>query len=335
MADLIRRRDVIAIAAGAAAAPFAPWVAKAQQRERMRRIGVLLSRAENESFNQNVKAAFHGELQKLGWTIGRNVQIDHRWSEIGPDLYRKSALELMALNPDIVFTDITVPVRELQKASSTVPIVFYAVVDPVGGGLVASMARPGGNATGFMTVEFGFAGKWLELLKDLAPRVTRVAVLRNPTATGNVGQFAAIQAVAPSLRVELTSVDPSSTDQIERGLAAFARGANGGLVVPGTILAYDHRDLIIALAAKYRLPAVYPDRAYVAEGGLISYGIDIIDNVRRAAGYVDRILRGERPANLPVQAPTRFQTVLNLKTAKTLGLEVPPIVLVGAEEVIE
>jgi len=270
----------------------------------------------------------------LGWTIGRNLQIDYRWGAGNAERYRTFAAELVALTPDILVTAGAPAVEALQRATRTVPIVFTNVTDPVGGGLVASLARPGGNTTGFTLSEYGLIGKWLELLKEIAPRVMRTAVLRDPVAVG-IGQFAAIQAVAPSLQVELNPVDVRERGEIERGISAFATGSNRGLIVSSSGFAILHRELIIALAARHRLPTVYPFRFYAIDGGLISYGPDPIDPHRRAAQYVDRILKGEKPADLPVQAPTKYELVINMKTAKALGLEIPTTVLARADEVIE
>jgi putative ABC transport system substrate-binding protein len=327
------RREFIALLAGAIAAVW-PLAARAQQ-ERMRRIGVLNDYGEADPAGEAQLAAFREELEKLGWTEGRNVRIDHRAGAADADALRTYAAEMVALAPDVIFAAGATIVAALQRASRSVPIVFVNVTDPVGGGLVASLARPGGNATGFSQFEFGISAKWLELLKDIAPGVTRVAVIRDPTARTGGAQLGAIQAVAPSLGVEVSPVDPQDADAIERGLAAFARDRASGLIVTTSRLARAHRDLIIALAARHRLPAVYPFRVYVAAGGLISYGPDSTDEYRRAAGYVDRILKGEKPADLPVQAPTRYQLVVNLKTAKALGLEIPTPVLARADEVIE
>ena len=279
--------------------------------------------------------AFAQGLQELGWIAGRNVRIDYRWGAGDPDLFRKYATELVALGPDVIVGSTTSIVRELQRATPALPIVFVGVIDPVGGGLVASLARPGGNATGFALFEYGMSGKWLELLKEIAPRITRVAVIRDPTATGGSGQLAAIQVVAPSFGVELSPVDTRDADGIERAVSALARETNAGLIVTGSTSALAHRELIINLVARYPLPAIYPFRPFVAGGGLAYYGADSADQFRRAAGYVDRILKGEKPADLPVQAPTKYELVINLKTAKALGLTVPPTLLARADEVIE
>jgi putative ABC transport system substrate-binding protein len=281
-------------------------------------------------------AAFLQGLVQLGWIDGRNVRIDIRWATTNADDLRRHAAELAALAPDVlVAASGTSTVAPLLQATRTIPIVFVVVVDPVGAGFVASLARPGGNATGFTTFEYGLSGKWLELLKQIAPGITRAAVLRDPAIASGIGQFAAVQAMAPSLGVELSPVDARDAPEIERAVTAFARSGNGGLVVTPSPVASRHRDLIITLAARYRLPAVYAWRYYVTDGGLISYGSDSIDQFRRAAGYVDRILKGEKPADLPVQAPTKYELVINLKTAKALGLDVPPTLLARADEVIE
>jgi putative ABC transport system substrate-binding protein len=328
----MRRREFIAGLAGAAAWPL---VARGQQRSKTRRIGVLLGvLAADDPEGQARVTAFVQGLQERGWTDGRNVRMDYRWGLGDADRLRRYAAELVALAPDVILGGGNSALAALQQATSTVPIVFANVSDPVGAGYVASLARPGGNATGFMNVEFGISAKLPELLKKIVPQVTRVAVVRNPGAALDVSQFAAIQAVAPSLRLEVTPVGSLDDSEMERRIAAFAREPNGGLIVTGQ-LAQHRRDLIIALAARHRLPAVYPFRAFVADGGLISFGTDQAEPYRLAAGYVDRILQAEKPADLPVQAPTRFETVINLKTAKALGLDLPPEVLVRADEVIE
>ena len=327
----MKRRQFITLLGGAAAWPLA---ARAQQRGRMRRIGVLMNLASDDAEGQARLAAFHQGLQQLGWTVGGNVQIDYRFGEGDAERYRRSASELVALAPDVLVTAGAPAVEALQRATRSVPIVFVTVTDPVGGGLVASLARPGGNTTGFTLSEYGVSGKWLELLKQIAPNVTRAAVLRDPVAVG-IGQFAAIQAVAPSLQVELSPIDARDVAEIERAVTAFAKQPNGGLIVTASAFTIIHRVLIITLAAKHELPAVYPYRFFVAGGGLISYGPDPRDQFRLAAGYVDRILKGEKPADLPVQDPTRFVTARNMKTAKALGLEVPSTLLARADEVIE
>ena len=302
----------------------------------MRRIGVLMASAADDPESQARIAAFLQGLQQLGWTDGRNVRIDTRWATTDADDIRRHAAELVALAPDVILAATgTATVAPLLQATRTVPIVFVQVIDPVGAGFVASLARPGGNATGFTIYEYGMSGKWLELLKEIAPRVTRAAVLRDPAIASGIGQFAAVQAVAPSLGVELSPVDVRDAGEIERAVTAFARSSNGGLIVTASALATRHRDLIIALAARHRLPAVYAYRYFVTAGGLISYGPDLIDQYRRAAGYVDRILKGEKPADLPVQAPTKYELVINLKTAKALGLDGADTVLARADEVIE
>ena len=330
--DRLKRREFITLLGGAAAAW--PLAARAQQGERMRRIGVLMYWAADDAEGQARLAAFAQALKQLGWSDGRNLRIDTRWATA--DDIRRHAAELAALAPDVLVAATgTATVAPLLQATRTVPIVFVTVIDPVGAGFVASLARPGGNATGFTIYEYSMSGKWLELLKEIAPRVTRAAVLRDPAVASGIGQFGAVQIVAPSLGVELSPVDVRDAGEIERAVTAFARGLNGGLIVTGSALAIVHRQLIIALAARHRLPAVYPARFYVTAGGLISYGPDLIDQFRRAAGYVDRILKGEKPADLPVQAPTKYELVINLKTAKALGLDIPPTVLARADEVIE
>ena len=329
----MRRRDFIALLAGAAAAW--PLAARAQQGERMRRIGVLMNLAADDAEGQARLAAFLQGLQQLGWTDGGNVRIDTRWGAGDGEHYRKYAAELVGLRPDALFASGAVVASAFRRVTRTVPIVFASAVDPVGSGLVASLARPGGNVTGFTVYEFGMSGKWLELLKQIAPRVTQVAVLRDPTVQSGMGVFGAIQSVAPSFGVELHPVDVSDAGEIERAITAFASGSNGGVIVTQNAPAILRRELIITLAARLRLPAVYAYRVFVTSGGLISYGPDTIDPYRRAAGYVDRILKGEKPADLPVQAPVKYELVINLKTAKALGLDVPAAVLARADEVIE
>jgi putative ABC transport system substrate-binding protein len=313
-----------------------PFAARAQQGERMRRIGVLTGAAADDPDALARQAAFVQGLQQLGWTDGRNVRIDTRWATTNPDDIRRHAAELAALAPDVILAATgTATVAPLLQATRTVPIVFVLVIDPVGAGFVASLAQPGGNATGFTLFDDGMSGKWLELLKEIAPRVTRAAVLRDPAIASGIGQFAGVQAVAPSLGVELSPVDVRDAPEIERAVTAFARSGNGGLIVTASALTARHRDLIITLAGRHKLPAVFGGRWFVADGGLLSYGPDYVDQFRRAAGYVDRILKGEKPADLPVQAPTKYELVINLKTARALGLEVPSTLLARADEVIE
>jgi putative ABC transport system substrate-binding protein len=327
------RREFITLLGGAAAAW--PLAARAEQQERVRRIGVLSGAAETDLEIQSRNAAFEQALQQLGWTQGRNVQIDYRWVSSNIERIRREAAELVALTPDVILTTGSPIVGALQQATRTIPIVFVGVIDPVGAGFVASLARPAGNLTGFTWFEYGLSGKWLELLKETAPRVRRAAVLRDHASPGGIGQFAAIQGVAPSLGVELRAVGVRGADEIERAVTAFASEPNGGLIVTisgGTIA---HRDLINRLALQYRLPAVYPARYFVRNGGLLSYGPNTIDPYRRAAGYVDRILKGEQPSDLPVQASINFELAINLKTARALGLEIPPSLLGRADEVIE
>jgi len=328
----MRRRQFITLLGGAVAWPL---TARAQQPERMRRIGVLLNTAADDMVFQTRVGAFLQGLALLGWTIGRNVRIEVRWSGGKADEARRYATELAALAPDVILAHGVSSVRPLLQATRTVPIVFPIASDPVGAGLVESLARPGGNATGFMSFEYTLSGKWLELLKDIAPGVTRVAVLQDPTQGGGSSAFAVIQAAAPSLGVEVTPVNLRDAPEIERTLADFARTSNGGLIVTGSALSNVHHKLIITLAARHKLPAIYLERSFAADGGLISYGSDYIDHYRRAAGYVDRILKGEKPADLPVQAPTKYELVINLKTAKSLGIDVPPTLLARADEVIE
>jgi putative ABC transport system substrate-binding protein len=326
------RRAFITLLGTAAAWPLA---VRAQQGQRTRRIGVLLPAAAGDAVYQTRMAAFLGGLQQLGWADGRNVRIDTRWAAGDADLIRKYAGELVALGPDVVmaFTSGTVP--PLQQVTRAIPIVFAIVADPVGAGYVESLARPGGNVTGFTTFEYALAGKWLELLKEIAPRTARVAVLRDSAIAAGPAEFGAIQTVAPSLGVEVRPVDMRNAGEIERAITVFAASSNGGLIITGSTAATTHRELIIALAARHRLPAVYYERYYAVAGGLISYGSNTVDECRRAASYVDRILRGDKPADLPVQNPTKYELVINLKTARTLGLEVPPTLLARADEVIE
>jgi len=332
MIDL-RRREFITLLGGVVAAW--PLAARAQQREPMRRVGVLMTRAPDDPYGRVVFAAFMQGLQERGWTVDRNLRIDIRWGGGDSDHYRTYAAELVALAPDVILAATTTPVRAVLQVTRSVPIVFANATDPVAGGLVASLAHPGGSVTGFSARELGFGAKWLELLKEVAPRISRVAVFRDSTTTGGVGQFAAIQTAAPALGVELTPIDLRDADEIGRAVAAFAGQPNGGLIMIAAARADVHRKLVIALAAKHRLPAVYPLRIYAADGGLLSYGPDPTDQWRRAAGYIDRILKGEKPADLPVQAPTKYELVINLKSAKALGIEVPPTLLARADEVIE
>jgi putative ABC transport system substrate-binding protein len=302
----------------------------------MRRIGVLMSAVESDPRELEYITAFAQGLAELGWIVGRNVRIEYRWGAGDLDRFRSYAAELIALSPDVVLATAGSIVGAFQQTSRTVPIVFVTTIDPVGGGWVESLSRPGTNATGFAAGEFSLRGKWLELLKEIAPGVKRVVVIRDPSVPAGSGGLAAIQTVAPSLGVELTPVGVRDAGDIERAITAFARGSNGGLILVGpTSSVQRYRDLIITLAARYRLPAIYPSRVYVAAGGLISYGSDQIDQYRRAAGYVDRILNGEKPSDMPVQAPTKYELVINLKTAKALGLSVPPSLLARADEVIE
>ena len=328
----MRRREVITLLGAAAAWPL---TARAQQGERVRRIGVLNTLAADDAVAQARHGAFLQGLQQSGWTIGRIVQVDARWAAADADRLRRYAAELVAVAPDVILASGNAGVAPLLQATRTVPIVFVIVPDPVGAGFVDSLARPGGNATGFIAFEYSLSAKWLELLKQIAPRVERAAVFRDPALASGPGQFAAIQSMAPSLGVEVSPVNVRDAAEIERAIAAFARAANGGLVVTGSALVAVHRHLIIALAGRHKLPAVYVNRSFVVDGGLISYGPDFIDQYRRAAGYVDRILKGEKPADLPVQAPTKYELVINLKTAKALGLDVPPTLLARADEVIE
>jgi putative ABC transport system substrate-binding protein len=327
----IKRREFISLLGGAAAWPVA---AHAQQVERMRRIGVLMNTAADDPEGQARNTAFVKALQQFGWTDGRNGRIETRWGTDAGST-RRYAAELVALAPDVILASASAAMGALQQTTRTVPIIFVSIIDPVGAGFVESLARPGGNATGFSLFEYGLSGKWLELLKEIAPRVTQAAVLRDSAVGSGIGQFAIIQAVAPSFGVELRPIDMRDAGEIERGITAFARVPNRGLIVVGAPSLLVHRNLIITLAARHQLPAVYPLPYFARSGGLISYGPDTIDPYRRAAGYVDRILKGEKPADLPVQAPTKYELVINLRTAKALGLEVPPTLLARADEVIE
>jgi len=329
----MRRREFIALIGGGAAAW--PLAARAQQSERMRRIGILLPVAADDAEFQTRVGAFLQGLQQLGWAIGRNVRIDTRWAGASATEIRRHAAELVALAPDVILAHGSSSVRSLLEATRTVPIVFPIVGDPVGAGFVETLARPGGNVTGFMTTEYSIGGKWLELLKEIAPNLTRVAVLRDSTQGSGTSQFAVIQAVAPSLRLEINPINTRSVGEIERAVAAFARATNGGLIVATGGLAAVDRGLIVTLAAQHKLPAVYFERSFAVAGGLISYGADFIDQYRRTAAYVDRILKGEKPGDLPVQAPTKYELVINIKTAKTIDLDIPPTVLARADEVIE
>jgi putative ABC transport system substrate-binding protein len=328
----MKRREFITLLGSAAAWPLA---ARAQQPDRVRRIGVLAGTAD-EARMQVRYEAFLRSLAQLGWTDGRNMRIDYRWGEGGTaDIIRGHAAELVALGPDVILVTGGASLAGVLEVTRTVPIVFVIVPDPVGSGFVDSLSRPGGNATGFMQFEYSLSGKWLELLKEIAPHVTRAAVVWDPTLPAGIGQFAIIQSVASSLGVEVIPINTRSTSEIERGLAAFASSGNGGMVVTATTTTFFHRKLIATLSTRHKLPAVYSTRDFVTMGGLISYGADFIDQYRRAAEYVDRILRGEKPADLPVQAPTKYELLINVKTAKELGITVPPTLLARADEVIE
>jgi putative tryptophan/tyrosine transport system substrate-binding protein len=330
---MIGRREFIALLGGAAAAW--PVAARAQQGERVRRIGVLMGLSGTDPESSRRLMAFRQGLRELGWTEGRNVRIDARWATGDADRFRQYAAELIALDPDVILAIGSTTLGPLQRTTRTVPIVFALVADPVGGGFVEGLARPGGNATGFTLFEYSISGKWLQLLKEIAPRMTRAAFLRDHASPSGIGQFAALQSAASSIGVEVSPANVRDADEIERSIATFARASNGGLIVTTTSVAIVHRELILELAARHKLPAIFWDRFYVSGGGLISYGADTIDQCRRAADYVDRILKGERPADLPVQAATKYQLVINLKTARMLGLEVPPTLLARADEVIE
>jgi putative tryptophan/tyrosine transport system substrate-binding protein len=330
----MRRREFITLIGAVAAWPLK---ARAQQKgERMRRIGVLTNLSADDPESMARIASFLQGLQELGWSVGRNVRIDYRWGDVGDtDRTRRYAAELVALAPDVILAGAALTVAPLQQATRTIPIVFAQVIDPVGAGFIESLARPGGNTTGFSQFEYGLSAKWLELLKEISPHVKRAAVLRDPTNPTGTAQFAAVQAIAPSFGVELTPVGVRDAGEIERAVTAFAGGADGGLIVLSSGLVIRNRQLIVTLTERHKLPAVYPFRFFVTGGGLASYGPDLVDGYRRAAGYVDRILKGEKPADLPVQAPTKYELVVNLKTARALGLEIPPTLLARADEVIE
>jgi ABC-type uncharacterized transport system substrate-binding protein len=330
--DRLRRREFITLLGGAAAWPLG---ARAQQPAKMRRIGVFMPGVADDAEFQARNAAFLQGLGELGWTVGRNLRIDYRWGAGDTERYRDIATELVATGPDLIVALGTSTVSALRRATRNVPIVFTNVTDPVGGGLVASLARPGGNATGFLSTEFGFGGKWLELLKEIAPLLTRVAVIRDVTIGSQTGVFGGIQSVAPALGVELRPIDSRDAGEIEREVVAFASQPNGGLIAVSGSNVLLHRELLVMLAARHRLPAIYPYRSHVMSGGLVCYGPDTIDQFRSAARYVDRILKGEKPADLPVQVPTKYELVINLKTAKALGLAVPDTLLTRADEVIE
>ncbi len=331
MSGIARR----AFIAGLTAAAAWPLAARAQQGKRMRRMGVFTGVGEEDLDTQARHAALLQGLAQLGWTDGHNLQIDFRWGRGDEERIRKSATELAALAPDVVFATGSAGVGAMLRVTRTVPIVFAIVPDPVGSGFVNSLSRPGGNATDFLQFEYSLSGKWLELLKQIAPGLTRAAILWDPAITAGIGQFAVIQSVAPSLGVEVSPVNLRDAGEIERAVATFAQSSNGGLILTASALSVVHRNLIVALAVRHKLPAVYNNRSFVTDGGLISYGANLIDQYRRAAGYVDRILKGEKPADLPVQAPTKYELVINLKTAKALGLDMPPSVLARADEVIE
>jgi putative tryptophan/tyrosine transport system substrate-binding protein len=332
----MRRREFITLSGGAVATSLLfPLAARAQQSEHVPRIGVLMNLAAEDPETKARLTAFEQVLQRLGWTIGQNVRIDDRVAGGNTDKRRGYAAELVALAPDVILAQSSTAVALLLQATRSVPIVFADISDPVGAGFVDSLARPGGNATGFMLLEYSLSGKWLELLKEIVPRLTRAAVLRDPANPAATAQYGSIQAMAPSLGVEVSPVSVRDAGEIERAVETFARTANGGLIVTPSGSTSAYHDLIIALAARYKLPAIYSFRSLVTRGGLLSYGPDTVDQFRSAAGYVDRILKGEKPADLPVQAPTKFELVINLKTAKALGLDVPTAVLARADEVIE
>jgi putative ABC transport system substrate-binding protein len=328
----MRRREFITFVGGVAATW--PLSARAQQPERVRRIGVLSNLSETDQAGQQFVATFSKRLQELGWVNGRNVGIDVRWAAGDDALHHTYARELVAQAPDVILASTTAAVRALKRVTPIIPIVFAGVIDPVGSGLVTSLARPGGNATGFVQFEYAIAAKWLDLIREIAPGVSRVAVLRDAAIASGIGQFAAVQTVAP-VNIELSAIGLRDTTEIEQSLAAFTRASNGGMIVTAALYTVNHSDLLVALAARYKLPAVYPFRRFVNQGGLASYGPDAVDPYRQAADYVDRILKGEKPSDLPVQAPTKYELVINFKTAKALGLSVPTTLLARADEVIE
>ena len=328
----MKRREFITLLGGAAVAR--PMAARAQQSDGRRRVGVLMNVGESDVQGRARLDAFVQRLKELGWSEGRNLRLDVCWGAGDAELFRRYANELLVLAPDVIVANASVTVAALQQVTRQVPIVFAGVIDPVGGGFVKSLARPGGNTTGFTIFEYAIGAKWLELLKGIAPSLTREAVLRDPTLAAGIGQFAAIQAVGP-VGMDLSVIDLNDANAIERDVAEFAQGSNGGLILTGSPFGANHPDVIIALAARHKLPAIYPFRYMVNLGGLISYGPDLVNEFRPAAGYVDRILKGGRPSDLPVQAPTKYELVVNMKTAKALGIEVPPTLLARADEVIE
>jgi putative tryptophan/tyrosine transport system substrate-binding protein len=328
----MRRREFIALVGGSAV--LWPMAARAQQAGRLRRIGVLMNLAAEDPVSVARAKAFAEGLRALGWIDGRNVQIDYRWAASKADLLRRYAAELVALEPDAILTSGGAGVPPVLEATRTIPVIFVIAPDPVGNGYVESLSRPGGNATGFMMFEYNLAAKWAELLKEMAPNTKRVAVLREPVVH-SIGQFAVIQSVAPSLGLDVVAINLRDAAEVERGIRTLAEFGNGGLILTAAPAAPAHRDLIIALAARHKLPAVYIERLFVEAGGLMSYGADFVEQYRRSASYVDRILKGEKPADLPVQAPTKYGLIINLKTAKAMGLTVPPSLLARAEEVIE
>jgi ABC-type uncharacterized transport system substrate-binding protein len=328
----MRRREFIAALGGAAAWPV---MARAQEVERVRRVATLAGTAGDDPMTQDRLGAFLDGMRQLGWDNGRNFQLDQRWGAGNPDEVRRHARELVALAPDAILASGTAAIQPLMQATRTIPIIFTNVADPVGAGFVKSLARPGGNVTGFMQFEYGLSGKWLELLKAIAPNVKRVAVIRDPEISAGIGQFAVVQAFAPSFGVDVSPINVRDVDEMQQAIADFARLPDGGLIVTAAALTVIHRELIARLAVQYKLPAISPRKAYVVDGGLISYGFDVNAQSRLAAGYVDRILKGEKPADLPVQAPNKYDLVINLKTAKAIGLTVPSALLSRADEVIE
>jgi len=329
----LKRRAFITLLGGAAAGW--PLAVRAQQRERVRRIAMLMNGSADDPLSPASVAAFSQGLEKAGWSVGRNIQIEYRWNAGDPSRARRNASELIALAPEVILANASPATAALQEATSVVPVVFVGVIDPVGAGFVEGLARPGGNITGFLVYEYGIGSKWLELLRDVAPRVKRAAVIRDTAIAAGTGLLGAIQTAATQLGLELNAIGVRDAGEIERGITGFARGSDGGLIVTGSGLMFNRRDLIVALAERHRLPTIYNRREYVSAGGLISYGPEFGDQWRLAADYVDRILKGEKPADLPVQAPTKYQLAINLRTAKALGIEVPPMLLARADEVIE
>jgi len=331
--DQLNQREFMSLLGGAIVAW--PFAVRAHEPERVRRIGALINLSVDDPLSETVIGAFSQGLQEHGWYLGRNIRIDYRWAVVDGDRIRQYAMDLVALAPDVVLAFGSTASRAIQRETLGLPIVFVNATDPIGAGLVSSLGEPGGNATGFLSIEYGMSTKWLELLKQIAPHVIRAAVLRDPTSVGGAGQFGLLQGAAPSFGMDVSPIDIRKAGDIDHGVSRLARGSNVGLIVTTNRLGRFHRDLIIKLANRYELPTVYPNRYYIISGGLISYGADLVEQLRQAAGYIARILKGEKPASLPVQAPTKYELVINLRTAKTLGLNVPPTLLARADEVIE